>query len=452
MQRARLLRSTPFRLALTYGLIFVISSLAVSAITFSLLRAELYSALDADMQNTFSVIESSYAPGDIEDLIATIKTFSRLQHGDERVFYLGTPNGHQLAGNLSSFVPTRGLTTVTANDLGFSGDGYFRIMTGKIGGNDLLVGQSLEATEDLEQILLANFGWITVLTVIIAFSTGMFLARRAHARIDAITETMEAVSNGDLKGRIPLSGGDDDIDVVSAQINGALDRLSNLLDGMRQVSADIAHDLKTPLNRLRLSLEEAAIGNEGGRAVGKQIEEALEESQKINATFEALLRISQIEAGARKSRFALLNLHAVLANVAEIYADVAEDNGHILSYEPAGPAGCMLQGDKELLTQMFVNLVENAINHCPPGTEIKLSLSRSRDGCIAAVADNGEGVPAEDRENVFRRLYRLDKSRKTKGSGLGLSMVKAIAELHGMTIAIKDNKPGTRVELTLPKV
>lgn len=448
MHPVKLRRSTPFRLAVTYGLLFVTSSFLVYLSTYFLLRAEIYASLDNSVRETYSVIQSNYAPGDIEDVIQSMNSFSRLQNGDRRVFYLGSGDGRKLAGDVPQFFPTNDLQTVSAAALRLSGDDMFRVKTGVIDGNRLLVGESLEATEDLAQIILANFAWMSVATIFLAVFAGLFLARRAQARIDAIADTMNDISAGNLSRRIQLLGSGDDIDTISTQINSALDRLSDLVESIRQVSADIAHDLKSPLNRLKLILEEASLHDDGNANVNELVKEALSESDQINATFQALLRISQLEAGARKSQFSSVNLKPILQAVAEIFEDVATDRGQMLSFNIERAPDCLIEGDKELLMQLFVNLVENAMNHCPSGTEITLGLQRSGTRCIAVVADTGPGIPPEEREKVFRRLYRLDKSRNSPGHGLGLSMVKAIADLHDMMIEIQDNNPGARFELS----
>jgi signal transduction histidine kinase len=450
MRLSRLRRSTPFRLAVAYALLFVSSSLLVYLSTYLLLRAEIYSTLDNSVTETYSVIQSSYAPGDIEDVVQSMNSFSRIQNGDRRIFYLGSADGKRLAGDIAKFKPTTGLQTISGDALGLPGSEHFRVKTGTIDGNNLLVGESLEATEDLAQIILANFAWMACFTTLLAVFAGMFLARRAHARIDAIAETMTEIMDGNMSRRVPLKGSGDDIDMIAAQINSALDRLSDVMESMRQVSADIAHDLKTPLNRLKLILEDASLRDENKQPVQEQLRDALLESDQINETFQALLRISQIEAGARRTRFAEIDLNRLVSNVVEIFGEVAEDNGQKLSFDADHAPPCHIEGDKDLLTQLFVNLVENAMNHCPVGTTIQMSLQRSEDQCAAVVADNGPGIPAQEREKVFRRLYRLDKSRNSPGNGLGLSMVKAIADLHGMSVEIQDNHPGAKFVLTWP--
>ena len=309
MRLSRLRRSTPFRLAVAYALLFVSSSLLVYLSTYLLLRAEIYSTLDYSVAETYSVIQSSYAPGDIEDVVQSMNSFSRLQNGDRRIFYLGTADGKRLAGDIAKFLPTTGLQTIAGDALGLPGSDHFRVKTGMIDGNNLLVGVSLEATEDLAQIILANFAWMACLTTLLAIFAGMFLARRAHARIDAIAEAMTEITDGNMSRRVPLKGSGDDIDMIAVQINSALDRLSDVMESMRQVSADIAHDLKTPLNRLKLLLEDASLRDENKQPVQEQLRDALIESDQINETFQALLRISQIEAGARRTRFAEVDLN-----------------------------------------------------------------------------------------------------------------------------------------------
>jgi signal transduction histidine kinase len=201
-----------------------------------------------------------------------------------------------------------------------------------------------------------------------------------------------------------------------------------------------------------MQIEAAVSGEERGEPVTAALLGARDEADQINATFEALLRISQIEAGARKSRFRRIDLTALVTSVAEIYVDVADDSRMALTTAINPSRQIWVHGDWELLTQMFVNLIENAIRHCPGGTQIVVSLDLQGQLATAAVSDNGTGIPAEERDKVFRRLYRLDKSRTTAGSGLGLSLVRAIADLHGGQITMEDNRPGLRAEIVLPIV
>lgn len=450
MRAARLLRSTPFRLALTFGFLFVLAFLVTGTIIYALLKRELAEALDVSVRETYSVVASTYSSGDLVDLSAAINNYASLSRSEDQVYLLLDDKGERLAGNVGSVSIDDGLSTVSASDLGLKGDGQFRIMAGDVGKYRLVLGHSFAETDELEETALASFAWGAGVIVAIAFGGGAFLAKRAQHRLEGIARAMSEVSNGNLSPRIPLSGNGDDIDVVSRHMNEALDRLSALVEGMRQVSADIAHDLKTPLNRLRMTIEQAMQDSERGEDVQDRLVEAREESDRINATFEALLRISQIEGGARKTRFRPVDLMDVMQSVAEIYRNVAEDNDQELEFISEVKLPCMIVGDRELLTQLFVNLIENAITHCPPKTLITIKLAVDDRSFRATIADNGPGIPAEERELVFRRLYRLDKSRTTPGSGLGLSLVKAIADLHSASIVLGDRKPGLDAILRFP--
>lgn len=445
MRRARLLRSTPFRLALTFGILFIAAFLIAGAVTYELLRRELSRALDMSIRETYSVVASTYVANDLEDLTAAVGTYASLTRSNNRIFLLLAPDGRRVAGNIPAAHFQEGFSTVRATDVGMASDGQFRSFAGNVGPNHLIIGQSYAETNHLERIALVSFAWASVAIVALAVAGGAWLAGRAQRRLDGIEWTMVEVSGGNLTDRIPLRGNGDDIDVVATHMNHALDRLSGLVEGMRQVSTDIAHDLKTPLNRLKMTVEQAIQQSESGQETLALLLEARAEADHINATFEALLRVSQIEAGARKTRFKRVDLSAIVASVAEIYGDVALDNGQSIQFDPASGPSQWINGDPELLTQMFVNIVENAITHCPAGTVI--AIGSRMDDCTprAVVADNGPGIPPEERELVFQRLYRLDKSRTTPGSGVGLSLVKAIAELHGAIVLLQDNQPGLSV-------
>ncbi|MER8596174.1 HAMP domain-containing histidine kinase [Mesorhizobium sp. M1182] len=445
-----LLRSTPFRLALTFAFLFVLAFILSGAIVYQLMSADLAQRLDESIKETYSVVAATYAESDLEDLVATVDSHAALSTKKEQLFSLTGPAGNHLAGNFTAADLPDGFSMFEATMPGVPADTVYRAWSGSVGGNSLTVAFSLSETEELESIVLMSFGWGTLIITGLAVAGGALLASRVQRRLDGIAATMVDVSHGRLDARIPLVGNGDDIDGVSAQVNAALDRLSALVEGMKQVSANIAHDLKTPLNRLQMILEAAADKTALGEAVSDDLADARAEGLQINETFDALLRIAQIEAGARKARFIDLDVNGVVESIAEIYADVAEDDGKSLTAKIFQGAQCQIQGDWELLTQMFANLVENALRHCPAGTVIELSVTRQDDRIVAKVGDDGPGIPIEEREKVFQRLYRLDNSRSTPGSGLGLSLVRAIADLHGASIALEDRHPGLAVVVSFP--
>lgn len=447
---SRLLRSTPFRLALTFAFLFVLAFVLSGAIVYQMMSADLAERLDDTIKETYAVVAATYADNDLKELVETVGSHSLRSLKKEQLFSLTDAAGNRLAGNFTAAGLPDGFSMFDAEMPGVPPGAEYRAYSGPVGGNTLTVAFSLSETEELERIVLMSFGWGTLIITGLAVAGGALLASRVQRRLDGIAATMVDVSHGRLDTRIPLTGKGDDIDIVSSQINAALDRLSALVEGMKQVSANIAHDLKTPLNRLQMILDTASEKNLSGQKIAAELAEAHAESLQINETFDALLRIAQIEAGARRARFTDVDLGEVLTTIAEIYADVAEDDGKSLSLAQPRETTDRIHGDRELLTQMFANLVENALRHCPSGTTIKLSVTRQGDRVVASVADNGPGIPAEEREKVFQRLYRLDHSRSTPGSGLGLSLVRAIADLHGASITLEDRRPGLAVAVSFP--
>lgn len=447
---SRLLRSTPFRLALTFGFLFMLAFVLSGAIVYQMMSADLAERLDDTIKETYAVVAATYADNDLKELVETVESHSARSLKTEQLFSLTDATGNRLAGNFTAAGLPDGFSAFDAVLPGVPPDTEYRAYSGAIGPNTLTIAFSLSETEELETIMLMSFGWATLIITGLAVTGGALLASRVQHRLDGIAATMVDVSHGRLDTRIPLTGKGDDIDIVSSQINAALDRLSGLVEGMKQVSANIAHDLKTPLNRLQMILEGAADKAAQDRDVSGDLADARAEGHQINETFDALLRIAQIEAGARKARFTDVDLGLILQTIAEIYADVAEDDGKSLSSVELHQTAARIHGDPELLTQMFANLVENALRHCPPGTTIKLSVARQDDHVLAGVADDGPGIPADEREKVFQRLYRLDHSRSTPGSGLGLSLVRAIADLHGASIALEDCEPGLAVMVSFP--
>ncbi len=446
MRRADIWRSTPFRLALISAAAYTVAFTIASLLAFGSIKLDLDEKLDRSIADTYAVMVATYSPEDIEDLIVTVDAHVTADRGGSQIFMLTDPSGRQLAGNIPARSVAAGWSTIAASDLNLPGDQPFRTFTGEFDGNHLLVGRSRADVSEINAIVLTSFATAAAVVLVLALAGGAALALRAHHRMEAIANTMSRVSDGELAARIPLTGNGDDIDMLAIQINSALERLALLFEGMRQVSVDIAHDLKTPLNRLKLVIEDATERQQRGENIADQLAEAKGESDQINATFDALLGIAQIESGARKSRFTPVNLAAIVEDIVEVFADVAEDCGKSLMMSVNGPATTML-GDRELLMQLFSNLVENAIRHTPTGTSIQIGTRTEAGQILATVSDNGPGIPVGEREKVLRRLYRLEGSRTSPGSGLGLSLVKAAADLHDAALQLEDNEPGLRVVL-----
>ncbi len=446
MRPVSLFRSTPFRLAVAFAVLLVCAFFVSGLVAFDLIKRELNVRYDNRSKEMFDVISRTDADGDIQDVIdATRAHIASTQHR-RSIFFLKAPDGRVLAENFKAPDLPDGRSERRGADLGIPGDAVYRLYAGSVGASRLIVGTSNEETGELIEIVAGSFGWASLVIIALAVIGGAVIASRARRRLDAVRDTMGRVSHGELSARIPLLGqGDDDLDLLSRDINDALERLSASVESMRQVSADIAHDLKTPLNRLSITVEEARLKQEQGQSVAEELDTVSREANQINQTFEALLRIAQIESRSRKARFARFDLIEVFEALAEVYRDVAEDAGDrlVLAIDQKANAGIL--GDRDLLTQMYANLIENAIRHCPAGAEIRLEVVVKPDSVRTIIEDTGSGIPEDERDKVFRRLYRLEKSRTTPGNGLGLSLVKAIADLHDATIALDDAKPGLRV-------
>ncbi len=449
MRPAELWQHSSFRLALGVTLFILATLMLASGFGYGLLHAQLTGRQDARVTEIFTALEQTSLAGDETDLIEAITTRINASPDHATVYLLRDASGKVLAGNMEAVALSAGWSTLPAERIGVVTDYPYRVFVGKAGGYDLTVGLSNADLDDLQEIVLNAFVWAALIALIATLSLGAFLAMRVQRQLSQAEAAMTRVAHGDLTARLPVTGRGDDLDRISLAINASLSRLSGLVEAMRQVSADVAHELRTPLNRLRIKIETAAEKAAAGMPVESDLAAALDESETINQTFSALLRIAQIEGGARRDHFAPVDLAEIMSTLAEIYADVAEDAGMTLSCQTDGPA--TIFGDKELLTQAFANLIENTIRHCPQGTQIACQVATTPDRVTASVADNGPGIPAQERDLVLRRLYRLEKSRTTQGSGLGLSLVKAVAELHGADLVLADAAPGLSVRLTLAK-
>jgi len=445
MRRTELLKSTPFRLALIFSGLFLASFVVAGMLAYQIIRADLDERLDRTIGETFQLISQSFGESDLEDLVSTVESYVAASRDTGRVFYLGDREGRRLAGNVRVADVGAGLSTVDGVALDLEPESRFRVFNGPVGENRLIVGMSYDETDELGNVALSSFVWAGALASLVAIAAGVVLAGTVQKRLHAIADTMTSVGRGELMARIPLRGSGDDVDVLAAQVNVALERLAALVDGMRQVSMDIAHDLKTPLNRLSMTIEAASEKAERGEDNVAELVRAQEEGKQLNATFEALLRIAQLESGARKSRFVDVSISDILAVLVEAYADVAAEHGQELRYRSAIGAADKVFGDRDLLTQLFANLIENAIRHATGSATIEMTVSRTPGGIEVSVSDQGPGIPAAERDKVFQRLYRLEKSRTTPGSGLGLSLVKAIVDLHGAQIRFGDHHPGLEV-------
>ena len=312
-------------------------------------------------------------------------------------------------------------------------------------GEYLTIATDASRIDEAQEAITNSFAWATAATLLLALAGGVVLSQGFLRRVDEINRTTRAIMRGDLADRIRTTGSGDELDQLGRNLNDMLDRLQGLMDGLKQVSNDIAHDLRTPLSRLKQRLEAVRSEANSVQEYKEAVDQAVQDADMALSTFGALLRIAQIESGTRRANFSDLDLSSLLANLAITYSAVAEDMGKTLvsSIDP----DIHVRGDRELLTQLFVNLIENALRHTPDGAKVSLSLAHRDQGPFAEVGDNGPGIPENERRNVFKRFYRLERSRSTPGSGLGLALVAAVADLHTARIELVDNEPGLKVAL-----
>lgn len=315
-------------------------------------------------------------------------------------------------------------------------------------GVQLTVGQDLKDLEEAKAFLRQAYGWLLVAILILGLACGAIVSAITLRRVEQINLTVGDIMNGHFDRRISLKGTNDEFDRLSCQINLMLEQIEKLMGGLQQVSIDMAHDLRTPLSRMRQKLEGARNRAASLEDYEKAIDQALKQNDEILETFSALLGIAHLGSGVYRQKFHEIPLSEIFETLEETYAPIAEERHQIL-FSTIQP-DLKFHGDRRLITQMLVNLIENAIRHSPPGARISLILSQRMSVVTAVITDTGPGVPEPEQEKIFQRFYRLEASRTTTGSGLGLSLVSAIADLHGIRISLSDNHPGLRVTLEFP--
>ena len=454
-------RSISFRVALIYTGFFVVSVLAILGTTYVIASSELAGNLRSSIAADMGQIRQTFSEGGTKALEEHMGELAEAA-SEDRFLVVVTAAGKTLSGNVPASLWHPGWqeqklqrAMIDASpDLDAAAEDnedhevIFLALGEEIGPYRILLGRNSHILDETQEIILSAM-WIGgLVTAVLALLGGFLVSRGPTRRVDEIAMTTRQIVEGRFDLRLPVSRRGDELDRLAADINAMLVRIEMLLGSLRQVSTDIAHDLRTPLARLRQRLDAVRRKPRSPQEYEAAIDAAIDESDAAIETFHALLRIAQIEAGTRRSRFRTLDLAAIIEKTVEIYAGVAEDAGHSLVVEPLEPL--LVEGDEELLTQLLANLIENAINHVPaPGT---IAVVLGREGALAHldVCDDGPGVPEADRTRIFRRLYRLDQSRTTPGSGLGLALVTAIAELHGGTAEALDNEPGLRVRVSLP--
>ena len=449
MPLLRTLRSGPFRLSLLFAAIFAVGSI-VLVVAVEMAVTEYSQQVTAD---TLTAEAARLANIDRRSGIGSVVTAIGERAASRRrpfQYLLMDKAGRKIAGELPESAGRIGWTTINVAEAAVGNDPADEPVPMKTygvslpGGGTLAVGSDIYDVQELREWLDAVALWSGIGITLLALIAGYVIAAIFTRRLERLNGSITTIMNGKLDERVPVIGMDEEFDRLSANLNGMLDRIEDLMAGVRQVSTDIAHDLRTPITRLRQFLENA-LADDGAMVPQHVIEDALAQIDGIMTIFGALLRIGTIEAGAGRARFQPVDLSEVMQRVLLAYQPVAEDRGRVIS--GAIDTGIVINGDADLLAQMFTNLIENALTHTQPGALIELALHVQNGAIVADVRDNGPGVPIEERENVLKRFYRLEASRSNPGAGLGLALAAAIAELHGAHLTLCDADPGLRAEI-----
>ncbi|MEO8643966.1 ATP-binding protein [Pseudomonas sp.] len=313
-------------------------------------------------------------------------------------------------------------------------------------GTTLLIGQDIHDIREFDELLVNALISGGVLLLLVGFIGAIALGFSARRRLDILSRSIKKIVEGDLSGRLPTRGNNDDIDRIATVVNGMLDALERLMSEVKGVCDDIAHDLRTPLTRLIAGLERAQRRNLTQGEYANAIDVAIEDAKGLMQTFRALLRISEIEGSARRSHFIPVDLNKISADAVELFEPLAEERGMTLAFTPCSRAATV-SGDSQLLFDATCNLLDNAIKFSPDHSEVEVTVLADASHCAISIRDRGPGIPESEREAVFRRLYRGESSRHTPGNGLGLSMVSAVARLHEMTLKVDDAEPGCRIDI-----
>lgn len=454
----RAVRTASFRLSVLFATIFAACFTILILVTYFATTAAMRSQLRQSIEDDSAALVADARREGALSIVDDVGERLTKSAGNDRYYSLLDADGKKLAGNLENAAELAGWSEKPFDAKNIAdplllGDDDHELWgrgTALPDGSFIFAGQDAFTVISTQETILQSFAWAMAGALLAAALAGVFASQRFLRRIDAINTTSLAIMDGRLRERIPTKGTSDEMDRLSANLNRLFDSNQALLESLKQVTTDIAHDLRSPLSRLRQTLDAARAGGKNRDEFISAIDAAIEEADSLLATFGGLLRIAQIESGSRKSGFQRLHLSEVVERIARAYQPVAEDmeKGLVSSIQP----DVQLIGDRDLLAQMLANLVENAIRHTPRLAKISVKLESDGNGTVLEVADSGPGIPKAERQKVFERFYRLDASRTTAGSGLGLSLVAAIANLHEIRISLEDNRPGLRVTMTIPKV
>lgn len=457
--RLRPFRTTAFKLSAIYLAVFtVFAAFLIGYIarnTTEILHTQMRRALDGELQG----MSDQYRRGGVTHLARLIEMRSR-QPGAS-IYLITNSAGEKIAGNVESVPPV----VLNGRDESPKVVPYFRLdqqnsaerhaalvrVVGLSDGSRILVGRDISESEELVGLVRRSLIFTAITMVALGLISWIFVSRRVLKRIDSIAATSRGIVAGDLSGRLEVTGSGDEFDRLAESLNTMLGRIEGLMLGLKQVSDNIAHDLKTPLTRMRNRVEAALAQTRTETDYRDALQATIEEADHLIRTFNALLMIARVEAGSSDAEFTEFDAAQVARDVFELYEPLAEDAAVALQLDAAGPATAL--GNRELISQALANLVDNAIKYADEGSaepKVVISVKGEAGGTLLEVADNGSGIAEADRKRAVERFVRLEESRSKPGSGLGLSLVSAVARLHGGELVLQDNRPGLSAVLQLP--
>ncbi|MBX3504933.1 MAG: HAMP domain-containing histidine kinase [Parvibaculum sp.] len=458
----KLLKTSTFRLAVIYLALFAASAITLLAYVYWNTAGFLARQTDEAVEAEITGLAEQYRQGGLPLLVHTV--IQRSRDPGQSLYLVLDPAGRVLAGTLDArpqieagpdgwFDFSYNRKTLDGIEIKAARARAFYLQEGFY----LLVGRDVQERREIENLITNALIWAIGLTVALGLAGGLFMSRNMLARVDEINRSSLDIMGGDLSQRLPIAGTGDELDQLGQNLNAMLEQIEALMIGMRQVTDNIAHDLRSPLNRLRNRLEVTLMQEASAEDYKQTLEKTIAEADSLLGTFNALLMIARAEAGSLRDSMSWVDLHATLQDAAELYEPLAEEKGVTLKVDVED--GLKIWGSRELLAQAVANLLDNALKHGLPsddanGRMIEISAgpdaARAGRGIALTVADRGPGIPAGERQHVLERFVRLEASRNTPGSGLGLSLVAAVARLHGGAIELGDNGPGLRVTLFLP--
>jgi len=439
------LRTSSFQLALLYMVVFATSVFLLLAFIYWRTAGFMTAQTDETIEAEIAGLAEQYRGRGVNGLITIIRERVARDPNAKTIYLLTTEDFLKLAGNIETWPKgsrseSGWINFTLSSAVGWTGSE--RLARARIfevqGGLRLLVGRDVDELTSLKRVIETAINWGMGITLALALLGGFLMSRSTTRRIEIINNTSQRIMNGHLSLRIPTRGTEDDFDQLAENLNQMLDRIVYLMEGIRHVSDSIAHDLRTPLTRLRNQLENTLMSVDNDEA-REQAGRAVAEADQLLATFNALLRIARLETKGNSGDMKQVSLDELVSDACELYEALSEDKDQV--FEQSLEAGVIIEGDKDLLFQMISNLIDNAIKYTPEHGAIGVAVRKDGEDAVFEVRDSGIGIPDDEKDQVFQRFYRVGKSRSLPGNGLGLSLVSAVAEIHQARIVLSDSYP-----------